>query len=108
MTRWARDVRLIPIVLFATVSLLALKVSGLVFDGGYTLAERMQSHYRPEFQIASREGVPDYPRIVVSDKIDGRKQAWAQEMFNFKAPNRYYRINRRSGGKAERTGAQGQ
>ncbi|MGA9082173.1 MAG: flagellar protein FlbB [Pseudolabrys sp.] len=87
MTRWARDVRLIPIVLFATVSLLALKVSGLVFDGGYTLAERMQSHYRPEIQVTSREGVPDYPRIVVSDKIDGRKQAWAQEMFNFKAPN---------------------
>jgi flagellar motility protein MotE (MotC chaperone) len=87
MTRWARDVRLIPIVLFATVSLLALKVSGLVFDGGYTLAERMQAHYRPELQIASPEGVPDYPRIVVSDKIDGRKQAWAQEMFNFKAPN---------------------
>ena len=87
MTRWARDVRLIPIVLFATVSLLALKVSGLVFDGGYTLAERMQAHYRPELRIASPEGVPDYPRIVVSDKIDGRKQAWAQEMFNFKAPN---------------------
>ena len=87
MTRWARDVRLIPIVLFATVSLLALKVSGLVFDGGYTLAERMQAHYRPELQITSPEGVPDYPRIVVSDKIDGRKQAWAQEMFNFKAPN---------------------
>ena len=37
MTRFARDVRLIPIVLFATISLLALKVSGLVFDGGYTL-----------------------------------------------------------------------
>jgi len=30
-------------VLFATISLLALKVSGLVFDGGYTLAERMQA-----------------------------------------------------------------
>ncbi len=87
MTRWARDVRLIPIVLFATVSLLALKVSGLVFDGGYTLAERMQARYRPELPITSQEGVPDNPRIVISDKIDGRKQAWAQEMFNFKAPN---------------------
>ena len=87
MTRWARDVRLIPIVLFATVSLLALKVSGLVFDGGYTLAERMQARYRPELPITSQEGVPNNPRIVISDKIDGRKQAWAQEMFNFKAPN---------------------
>lgn len=87
MTRWARDVRLIPIVLFATVSLLALKVSGLVFDGGYTLAERMQARYRPELPITSQEGVPDNPRIVIGDKIDGRKQAWAQEMFNFKASN---------------------
>ncbi|MFZ0093945.1 MAG: flagellar protein FlbB [Pseudolabrys sp.] len=87
MTRWARDVRLIPIVLFATVSLLALKVSGLVFDGGYTLAERMQARYRPELPITSQEGVPNNPRIVISDRIDGRKQAWAQEMFNFKAPN---------------------
>jgi flagellar motility protein MotE (MotC chaperone) len=86
MTRWGRDLRLIPIVLFATISLLALKVSGLVFDGGYTLAERMQAHYKPELQITSPESVPDYPRIVTSDKIDGRKQAWAQEMFNFKAP----------------------
>jgi flagellar motility protein MotE (MotC chaperone) len=87
MTRWARDVRLIPIVLFATVSLLALKVSGLVFDGGYTLAERMQARYNTDLQIASPESVPEYPRVVVTDKItSGRKQPWAQEMFNFSAP----------------------
>ena len=38
MNRVLRDVRLIPLVLFATISLLALKISGLVCDGGYTLA----------------------------------------------------------------------
>ncbi len=42
MIRWARDFRLIPVVLLATICLFALKVSGLVFDGGYTLAERLQ------------------------------------------------------------------
>ncbi len=42
MIRFARDFRLIPIVLLATICLFALKVSGLVFDGGYTLAERLQ------------------------------------------------------------------
>ena len=47
----ARDVRLIPIVLFATISLLALKVSGLVFDGGYTFAERMRARYQTDLQI---------------------------------------------------------
>ena len=39
--QWMRDFRLIPLVLFATVCLFALKVSGLIFDGGYTLGERL-------------------------------------------------------------------
>src|SRR6478609_2501311 len=88
MTRFARDIRLVPIVLFATISLLALKVSGLVFDGGYTLAERMQAHYKTELQVTSPESVPEYPRIVMADKqgkpgAAAPKQPWAQEMFNF-------------------------
>lgn len=88
MTRFARDVRLIPIVLFATISLLALKVSGLVFDGGYTLAERMQARYRGDLQITSRESVPDRPKIVLTEKYAkpgtaGPRQPWAQEMFSF-------------------------
>jgi flagellar motility protein MotE (MotC chaperone) len=90
MTRFARDVRLIPIVLFATISLLALKVSGLVFDGGYTLAERLQARYRGDLQITSRESVPDQPKIVLTEKYAkpgtaGPRQPWAQEMFGFKA-----------------------
>lgn len=92
MTRFARDVRLIPIVLFATISLLALKVSGLVFDGGYTLAERLQARYRGDLQITSRESVPDQPKIVLTERYAkpgtaGSKQPWAQEMFGFKGGN---------------------
>ncbi|HTL65985.1 MAG TPA: flagellar protein FlbB [Pseudolabrys sp.] len=92
MTRFARDVRLIPIVLFATISLLALKVSGLVFDGGYTLAERMQARYRGDLQITSRESVPDQPKIVLTEKYAkpgtaGPRQPWAQEMFSFNRSN---------------------
>ena len=92
MTRFARDVRLIPIVLFATISLLALKVSGLVFDGGYTLAERMQARYRGDLQITSRESVPDQPKIVLTEKYAkpgtaGPRQPWAQEMFSFNRGN---------------------
>ena len=88
MTHFARDVRLIPIVLFATISLLALKVSGLVFDGGYTLAERMQARYRGDLQITSRESVRDRPKIVLTEKYAkpgtaGPRQPWAQEMFSF-------------------------
>jgi flagellar motility protein MotE (MotC chaperone) len=92
MTRLARDVRLIPIVLFATISLLALKVSGLVFDGGYTLAERMQARYRSDLQITSRDSVPDQPKIVLTERYAkpgtaGPRQPWAQEMFSFNGGN---------------------
>jgi len=91
MSRLLRDVRLIPIVLFATVSLLALKVSGLVFDGGYTFAERMQARYKPSLKVVAPESVPENPKIVFADKQGrpdgpGKKQPWAQEMFNFNSP----------------------
>lgn len=88
MIRLARDFRLIPIVLIATISLFALKVSGLIFDGGYTFAERMQSHYKPSMTVTADEKVPDYPKIVVADGgpapgAPTGKQSWAHQMFNF-------------------------
>jgi len=87
MMRIARDFRLVPIVLLATISLFALKVSGLVFDGGYTFAERMENRNKTTLTIAAPDSVPDYPKIVVAgdQAIPGvrPKQAWAQEMFNF-------------------------
>ena len=96
MMRLARDFRLIPIVLLATICLFALKVSGLVFDGGYTLAERLQGRAKTDMQITTAESVPDYPKIVVADKQgtpmapaarQTSRQSWAQEMFNFNDPN---------------------
>jgi flagellar motility protein MotE (MotC chaperone) len=88
MIRIARDFRLVPIVLLATIALFALKVSGLVFDGGYTLAERLENRNKPSLQIAAPESVPDYPKIVVADDAhlpgaSAPKQPWAQEMFNY-------------------------
>ncbi len=88
MNRFWRDVRLIPIVLLATVSLFALKVSGLVFDGGYTLAERLQGRDKTDMQVTTRESIPDYPKITVADKgavppAPAAPKPWAQEMFNF-------------------------
>jgi flagellar motility protein MotE (MotC chaperone) len=87
MRRLLRDVRLIPIVLVATISLFALKVSGLVFDGGYTLAERMD-HNKNDLKIVPADSVPDFPKIVLADggnapQAPGPKQPWAKEMFNF-------------------------
>jgi flagellar motility protein MotE (MotC chaperone) len=91
MIRFARDFRLIPIVLLATVCLFALKVSGLVLDGGYTLAERLQNRAKPAgMQITTAESVPDYPKITIADNKTAANatgaapaKPWAQEMFNY-------------------------
>lgn len=93
MSRIWRDIRLIPIVLLATISLFALKVSGLVFDGGYTLAERMQGRDKTDMKVTTPESVPDYPKIVVADtrvlpNAVPPKQSWAQQMFNYSDGNK--------------------
>jgi flagellar motility protein MotE (MotC chaperone) len=82
--------RLIPVVLVATVSLFVLKVSGIVFDGGYTLADRLAARHSP-LQITSADSVPEQPKITVagaepdsSSKSAGPKP-WAKEVFNFNA-----------------------
>ncbi len=88
MKRLSREFRLIPVVLLATIALFGLKVSGLVFDGGYTLAERLQSLDKSKVQIAERDRVADQPNVVVAGDArqpdaGDHKQAWAQEMFNY-------------------------
>ena len=82
------DFRLIPIVILAAVCLFALKVSGIVFDGGYTLAERMQGLDKTDMRITSADSVPAYPKIIIADKDTPApkkvgKLPWAKEMFNF-------------------------
>ena len=43
MNRFMRELRLVPLVLFATASLLALKIGGLATSGGYMLASPRQA-----------------------------------------------------------------
>ncbi|HEU4661709.1 MAG TPA: flagellar protein FlbB [Pseudolabrys sp.] len=82
MIRFARNLRLIPLVLLATSCLLLLKVSGLILDGGYTLGERLAQRGQPMLHVSTNEKVPDYPKIVLADGSQP-KRSWAQEMFNF-------------------------
>ncbi len=91
MIRLGREFRLIPIVLLATICLLGLKVTGLVFDGGYTLGEKLSQRGKPPgMTVTSGESVPDYPRIVVAGEpvqpeapAANSSSPWAKEMFNF-------------------------
>src|SRR3569833_960367 len=91
MIKFARDFRLIPIVILATIALFVLKVAGLVFDGGYTLGDRLRARANPDgLTVTNRESVPEYPRIVVVEepKLPDTATAiargqWAPAMFNF-------------------------
>jgi flagellar motility protein MotE (MotC chaperone) len=95
MIKLAREFRLIPIVLLATICLLGLKVTGLLFDGGYTLGDRLRDRAKPPgMTVTSGQTVPDYPRIVVAGQPAPPESAgaagspWAKEMFNFGGSDR--------------------
>jgi flagellar motility protein MotE (MotC chaperone) len=73
MRTWVREFRLVPLVLIAVSCLFALKVTGLVLEGGYTL---------------SSAPVIETRRVATVEPPPG-KQSWAQQMFNYpngKAP----------------------
>jgi len=83
MIRFLRDIRLIPIVLLATVSLFALKTAGLILDGRYTLGD-----------LVGRGGDADITGTIAEPPRAERppqteaartpaKQSWAQQMFGY-------------------------
>ncbi len=76
MIGFLRDLRLVPIVLMASACLLALKLVGLLLDGGY---------------IATVDNPPelDAPlvRLAPGAPPPTSKQSWMQEMFNFPGAN---------------------
>jgi flagellar motility protein MotE (MotC chaperone) len=83
MIRFRRDVRLIPLVLIATVCLFALKVSGLVFDGGYTLGERLADANKNVLTPTTADTVPEVTPIIFASQRPKPAEPWAKEMFNF-------------------------
>jgi flagellar motility protein MotE (MotC chaperone) len=73
-------------VLVATVSLFALKVSGLVFDGGYTLGERLAGDDKSDLTPTTADSIPDSTPIIFTNgdpSAQSAKQSWAREMFNY-------------------------
>lgn len=87
MMRMAREFRLIPIVLLASICLLGLKVSGIVFDGGYTLSDRLQGRHLTDMTVTDPNSVPEFPKITFADQAASDKISntapWAQEMFRY-------------------------
>jgi hypothetical protein len=82
LTRFLRDVRLVPIVLTATIALFALKALGLVLDAGYlfdTLADRRDGG---NGEITGTITPPRPAAAPVKEAPAASKPSWAQEMFN--------------------------
>jgi flagellar motility protein MotE (MotC chaperone) len=86
MSRWLRELRIIPIALIAVGCLFALKMTGLWFEGGYTLGQRLSRGESitvttvpapSSMQLQS----PTSPLGMVS--AQGQRRSWAQEMFNY-------------------------
>ncbi len=87
MKRLVREFRLIPVVLLATVSLLGLKVLGIVLDGGFALSDTDRGSPPPS-PVVRVDGMARGARVLTDDRnasaVDQRaKGAWARDMFNF-------------------------
>ena len=99
MMRRLGDIRLIPIVLVAIIALFALKAFGLIFEGGYTLAESSPRNAaepevtgaigQPKRNDAPSTAAPKAPRAQQQTQQQSQQpsqqpsQSWAQQMFGF-------------------------
>jgi flagellar motility protein MotE (MotC chaperone) len=84
MMRFVREFRLIPVVLFATICLLGLKVLGIVLDGGFTLADLDFGNMSG--QVAGNSDAASPNTAAKTDALTAEQRAktsWAQEIFGF-------------------------
>lgn len=87
MSRWLREVRIIPIALIAVGCLFALKAAGLWLEGGYTLGQRLaRGESITVTTVPASSSTPlrsqTSPLDVASARPAGAR-SWAQEMFNY-------------------------
>jgi flagellar motility protein MotE (MotC chaperone) len=93
MKKWARDVRLMPIVLLAIVCLFVLKTMGLLFDGGYTLGQRLGSGTTltvttvPVAQTQQMRS-PSIPLEMPQQQGAPKQLSFMQEMFGYPGGDR--------------------
>ena len=81
MNRLIRDFRLIPVVLVAISALFVLKSTGLIFNGGYTLANSNDGDITGTVQ--QRPQAAPAPLSATETPAPLPPRSWAQQMFNF-------------------------
>jgi flagellar motility protein MotE (MotC chaperone) len=74
-----RDVRLVPVVLVATIALFSLKSLGLILDGGYLLGGAPDDNV----EITGAIGAPRPATAPAKPAPAPARQSWAHQMFNY-------------------------
>jgi flagellar motility protein MotE (MotC chaperone) len=83
MIHWARDFRVVPVVLAAIIVLFALKTFGLVLDGGYTLGSLQSLGSDDAADITGSTATPGRADTPPARPPSGPQKSWAQQMFNY-------------------------
>jgi flagellar motility protein MotE (MotC chaperone) len=86
MSRWLRDLRVIPTALIAVGCLFALKAAGLWLEGGYTLGQRLsrgESITVTTVPASSSTQLQSPTSPLEMASAQGQRRSWAQEMFNY-------------------------
>jgi hypothetical protein len=81
--RWMREFRIIPVVLFAAVCLLTLKVIGILRGDGYVLTDEPFLGETLANRIADSRAPDRKPQPQPAESKRGQQLSWAQEMFNY-------------------------
>ncbi|HEY6257280.1 MAG TPA: flagellar protein FlbB [Xanthobacteraceae bacterium] len=81
LIRLLRDLRLVPIVLTATIALFALKALGLALDGGYLFDN--PSGNPDDLAITGTIAAPTPVRAPARPPPAAQKQSWAEDMFDY-------------------------
>jgi flagellar motility protein MotE (MotC chaperone) len=78
MIRLVRDIRLLPVVLVAVAGLFVLKVTGLVFEGGYTLVSHttMKGGSAPALRMSAGT-------VELSASPGSGSKSWAQQVLGY-------------------------
>jgi flagellar motility protein MotE (MotC chaperone) len=83
LLRFVRELRLVPVVLMATIALFALKALGLLLDGGYLFENPVDGRDADPIEITGTIAAPKPAHPPGKTTSAAGKPSWAQQMFNF-------------------------